>query len=227
MTSEPVTAVEAWRLRRRWKVNLLAALAVIVLVLLPGRCSSSGSRAAGASRDNSTPHYADIVEHFKYGSIGAEPSSGIPYAIWKVLPALYPDEFEGRNDYSAFGFLYETDEGGQQRDLPIGVSQRKVRGVDVVWLNCATCHTGTWRARCRRPRTNCRGDAFQQSRLRPLRAHGLPAVDRRAPGARPPVPGDGGAGYGARRARQADMADRRPARFFAKACCRRAPACCR
>ena len=66
---------------------------------------------------------ADIVEHFKYGSIGAEPSSGIPYGIWQALPTLFPDEFKGRDDYSAFGFLYENDDDGRQRDLPIGISQ--------------------------------------------------------------------------------------------------------
>ncbi len=145
MASEPVTAVEAWRLRRNWKVNLLALVAAIVLIgflaaLVVGIC------VLRRISDNSTAHYPDIVEHFKYGSIGAEPSSGIPYAIWRVLPALYPDEFEGRDDYSAFGFLYEQDGDGRKRDLPVGISQRKVRGVDVVWLNCATCHTGTWRA---------------------------------------------------------------------------------
>jgi hypothetical protein len=145
MTSEPVTAVEAWRLRRNWKVNLLALLAAILLVFFLATLVV-GIIVLRRISDNSTPHYADIVEHFKYGSIGAEPSSGIPYAIWKVLPALYPDEFEGRDDYSAFGFLYEDDEAGRQRDLPVGISQRKVRGVEVVWLNCATCHTGTWRA---------------------------------------------------------------------------------
>jgi hypothetical protein len=152
MTSEPVTAVEAWRLRRNWKVNLLALLAAIVLVgflaaLIVGIC------VLRRISDNSTPHYADIVGHFKYGSIGAEPSSGIPYGIWKVLPSLYPDDFEGRDDYSAFGFLYEKDGDGGQRELPIGVSERKVRGVDVVWLNCATCHTGTWRANAGDPAT--------------------------------------------------------------------------
>src|SRR5687768_11885540 len=107
MTSEPVTAVEAWRLRRNWKVNLLAALAILLLVLFLAALIVGISVLRRIS-DNSTPHYSDIVEHFKYGSIGAEPSSGIPYAIWKVLPALYPDEFEGRKDFSAFGFLYEN-----------------------------------------------------------------------------------------------------------------------
>ena len=139
MTSEPVTAVEAWRLRRNWKINLLAALAALVLILFLAALVV-GIAVLRRISDGGTPYYSDIVEHFKYGSIGAEPSSGIPYAIWKVLPALYPYDFNGRDDYSAFGFLYETDGDGQRRELPIGISQRKVRGVEVVWLNCATCH---------------------------------------------------------------------------------------
>ena len=77
-----------------------------------------------------------------YGSIGAEPHSGLPYWLWKTLPSLYPAEFEGRNDYSAFGFLYEKDADGKQRDLPIGISRRQVQGIDVVWFNCGTCHVG-------------------------------------------------------------------------------------
>jgi hypothetical protein len=92
---------------------------------------------------NRTPHYADIVEEFKYGSIGAEQNSGIPYRIWRALPGLFPDAFEGRKDYASFGFLYENDAGGQPRDLPIGIARRVYRGVEVVWFNCATCHTGS------------------------------------------------------------------------------------
>ena len=88
---------------------------------------------------------ATTQQHFMYGSIGAEPHSGLPYWLWKTLPSLYPAEFAGRNDYSAFGFLYEKDADGKQRDLPIGISRRQVQGVDVVWFNCGTCHVGTWR----------------------------------------------------------------------------------
>ncbi|MEM6660161.1 MAG: hypothetical protein AAF625_18890, partial [Pseudomonadota bacterium] len=40
-----------------------------------------------------------------------------------------------------FGFLYD----GTQ-DLPIGISKRRVSGVDLVWFNCAVCHAGTYRA---------------------------------------------------------------------------------
>ncbi|MGH6909583.1 MAG: c-type cytochrome [Phenylobacterium sp.] len=143
--AEPVTAVEGYLAQRRWKLRvLIILLAVLIglLVVLAGVGAWALMRISG----HATPTYASAEEHFKYGSIGAEPASGVPYAIWKALPALYPAEFEGRNDYSAFGFIYETDAKGRQRDLPIGVSRRQVQGVDVVWLNCATCHTGTWRA---------------------------------------------------------------------------------
>ncbi|XSG84143.1 MAG: hypothetical protein ACPW60_10410 [Methylohalobius sp. ZOD2] len=84
--------------------------------------------------------YSKIEEHFKYGSIGSEPMSGLPYWIWKVLPVMFPEKIPGGGDYRAFGFLYEED-----RDLPIGVSKRRVQGIDFVWLNCAVCHTGTVR----------------------------------------------------------------------------------
>lgn len=103
--------------------------------------------ASAATRllDNATPIYSDIGEHFKYGSIGSEPTSGLPLAVWQALPGLFPEAFEGRDDYSAFGFTYEVDEGGKQRDLPVGISQRAYRGIDLVWFNCAVCHAGTVR----------------------------------------------------------------------------------
>ncbi|ABA58269.1 conserved hypothetical protein [Nitrosococcus oceani ATCC 19707] len=84
--------------------------------------------------------YEAIEEHFKYGSIGSEPVNGLPYWVWKVLPEMFPEKFPGKGGYASFGFIYE-----EGRDLPIGVSQRRVTGIDRVWLNCAVCHTGTLR----------------------------------------------------------------------------------
>lgn len=83
--------------------------------------------------------YSDTVDHFKFGSIGSEPVNGLPYWMWKALPVIFSEELDGEG-YEAFGFLYEPD-----RDLPIGVSRRKVQGIDRVWLNCSVCHTGTYR----------------------------------------------------------------------------------
>jgi hypothetical protein len=139
---KPVTAVQAALHRRNiWLAPLYVLLALIVVVGLV--CTILGAILLWQLAQNRTPQYADIVDEFKYGSIGAEPNSGIPYRIWRALPTLFPEAFGGRNDYSAFGFLYETDGDGRQRDLPIGISRRTYRNVDVVWFNCATCHTGT------------------------------------------------------------------------------------
>ncbi|MGH6835628.1 MAG: cytochrome c [Methylocella sp.] len=117
---------------------------LVVLVFLIGLVSAVlGLIGLWKVWQNYTPRYADIVEHFKYGSIGAEQNSGIPYRVWRALPKLFPEAFEGRDDYSAFGFLYENDADNRPRDLPIGISRRVYRGVELVWLNCATCHTGS------------------------------------------------------------------------------------
>jgi hypothetical protein len=89
----------------------------------------------------STPTYSDVVEHFKYGSIGSE-VTGLPYWVWKALPELVPEKLPN-GDLSEVGFLYETDADGNKRDLPIGLSRRTLQGVERAWFNCALCHTGT------------------------------------------------------------------------------------
>ena len=83
--------------------------------------------------------YEAIQDQFKYGSIGSEPVNGLPYWIWRVLPEMFPEALPGKG-YASFGFLYE-----EGRDLPIGIAQRRVQGINRVWLNCAVCHTGTVR----------------------------------------------------------------------------------
>jgi hypothetical protein len=87
---------------------------------------------------NNPVDYADINDHFKYGSIGSEPENGVPYWIWKVLPAVFPDKLPGEG-YQSLGFLYEPG-----KDRPIGFSQRRVL-IDRVGLNCAICHVGSLR----------------------------------------------------------------------------------
>ena len=97
--------------------------------------------------------YADIRDHYKYGSIGPDTGSGIPYWIWWVLPDMFPqhlpepDRFKlmpeaqrnARAAYAQFGFVYE-----EGHDLPIGFSTRKLY-VNRVGLNCAVCHVATVR----------------------------------------------------------------------------------
>jgi mono/diheme cytochrome c family protein len=83
----------------------------------------------------------DILEHFKYGSIGAEERAGVPYWIWAVLPQVFPEHLPAKsgNGFERFGFVYEP---GKQR--PIGTSLRE-KQVPFVGLNCAVCHAGTLR----------------------------------------------------------------------------------
>ena len=97
--------------------------------------------------------YADAEEFFKYGSLGGERESGIPYWIWKVLPKLFPEYLPGKQyvpgrEYASLGFIYEPG-----KDLPVGVSQRNTQGINRVFLNCAICHAGTVRGSAQSPHT--------------------------------------------------------------------------
>ena len=91
--------------------------------------------------------YADDLMHFKYGSTGGERTMGIPYWFWISLPELFPEylpDHQPGHGYQSFGMIYEPGKDPRY-DLPVGVSRRNVRGIDVVYLNCAVCHTGTVR----------------------------------------------------------------------------------
>jgi len=140
----PVTYVEqiSRKRRRMWLpvVVLLIVAALIGLVALV-----LGAYFAIRLQKNSAVTYDGIVAHFEHGSIGADEGSGLPYWVWQALPRLFPEYFDGRGDYSAFGFLYRKRNDGKPEDLPIGISRRDYQGVDLVWFNCAVCHTGTWR----------------------------------------------------------------------------------
>jgi mono/diheme cytochrome c family protein len=97
--------------------------------------------------------YERIEDHFKYGSTGGErgwrrhPGFGIPYWIWVALPEAFPqylpDQKAGRG-YASLGMIYE--DGRDPRfDLPVGLSMRRVQGIDRVYFTCSVCHTGTVR----------------------------------------------------------------------------------
>ena len=140
----PFTAVQIALRSRMWLLTLVGIVSAL-LMLIGLAAVLFGCIALFKFGGKATPAYGDDDAHFMYGSIGAETHSGLPYWMWKALPSLFPAEFEGRNDYSAFGFHYEKDADGRPLDLPIGISRRQVSGIDVVWFNCGTCHVGTWR----------------------------------------------------------------------------------
>ena len=120
----------------RWRGPLAIAVAVGIGV---------GLYLVGRLYRDDPVTFTEPVEHFKYGSTGGERLSGFPYWIWQALPALFPEYLPGgkyleKTPYAPFGFIYEP-----EKALPIGTSKRNVQGMDRVFLNCAICHTGTWR----------------------------------------------------------------------------------
>ncbi|MGH8019610.1 MAG: hypothetical protein ACREIA_15280 [Opitutaceae bacterium] len=91
-------------------------------------------------REEPEPQWADAYEQFKYGSIGAEATRGIPYYIWLVLPRIFPEYLPGPGGYKSFGLVWEDG-----REMPVGFTKRVI-GFPRVANNCAICHTGAWRA---------------------------------------------------------------------------------
>ena len=85
-------------------------------------------------------HYANIEDQFKYGSIGTEASSGIPYWIVMVLPRMFPEYLPGPGGYSSIGLAWE-----EGHELPVGMTKMTI-GFERIGINCAFCHTATWRA---------------------------------------------------------------------------------
>jgi mono/diheme cytochrome c family protein len=88
---------------------------------------------------DSAVEYADIEQHFKYGSTGGERESGFPYWIFQALPQVCSEHLPGKG-YASLGLIYEDG-----KDLPVGMSKRKFTGIDRTFLNCAACHASTVR----------------------------------------------------------------------------------
>jgi len=86
--------------------------------------------------------YKSDLEHFYYGSIGSDISSGLPLKVLQVLPKMFPEylpEGGARQDYTVFGFIQEPG-----KPMPIGFSTRR-RFIDLTAINCGACHTGSVR----------------------------------------------------------------------------------
>ena len=88
---------QSGKIRLRTLLYVLLIVAGIALIFFVG---------IWPSISNGVTDYADIDDHFKYGSIGSEPASGIPYWIWRALPVLPADKLPGKG-YRSLGFIYE------------------------------------------------------------------------------------------------------------------------
>jgi hypothetical protein len=84
-------------------------------------------------------YFQSDEDHFLYGSVGTE-SEGIPFWIWLVLPRIFP-EYLRPGGYASIGMLSRDG-----HDMPIGLSRRTV-GVPRVGINCAMCHSASFRAK--------------------------------------------------------------------------------
>jgi mono/diheme cytochrome c family protein len=119
----------------RFSRALAVGAAVVAAVVAVSPATVARDQSQGES-------FTDIVDHFKYGSIGTEGRVGLPYWIWRVLPIVFEDKLPNRpgQGYERLGFMSE----GAPHGRPIGTTYKTDR-VAVVGLNCATCHTGSIR----------------------------------------------------------------------------------
>jgi mono/diheme cytochrome c family protein len=123
-----------------WRNRIIVV--VLVLGLLVGGIGYQGYNLL-LRRD--FVNYSSLADQFKYGSIGNEADEGIPYWLWLVLPRVFSDKLPGAGGYTALGMTWEP---GQE--VPVGISKQTI-GFARVGLNCAICHTATYRTSSEQP----------------------------------------------------------------------------
>jgi len=130
--AKPSWLARLWQ--KRWARWLLVALILPTFALI-----AIGVYVALVLMEDEPVSYADIEQHFKYGSTGGERESGFPYWIFQVLPRVCSHHLPGPG-YASLGLVFE-----EGKDLPVGMSKRRYQGLDRTFLNCAVCHTSTVR----------------------------------------------------------------------------------
>ena len=112
MTKDPKTPVEVYEDRRFWIVR---AIVLLVIVLI-------GAFVYWRYIAQTPVDYASDFDHFKYGSIGSDSDSGIPYWIWRVMPAVCAGHLP---DPAAFGALPVDEQTGWAGTASSGFSWKK------------------------------------------------------------------------------------------------------
>jgi hypothetical protein len=111
----------------------LIAVAVLLILLI------AGTTYIEFFRELPPTYFASDEAHFLYGSIGTESTSGVPYWLWLVLPRVFPDLLPRPGGYETLGIIWQ-----EGHELPVGFSKQTI-GIDRVAINCAFCHTTTYR----------------------------------------------------------------------------------
>lgn len=127
-----IVALIGWR-RLFGSVKRLIA----VLLVLVALAAAFGWYAL--LREEPEREFASIEEAFKYGSIGTEEQTGIPYWIWAALPRLFPEYLPGPGGYGSLGMPWEP-----AQPTPVGFARRTI-GFERIGINCAFCHVATVR----------------------------------------------------------------------------------
>ncbi|MCI0547121.1 MAG: hypothetical protein L0027_07530 [Candidatus Rokubacteria bacterium] len=121
--------------QRRWWRTIKTAIPILLVVV-------AGAALVGwyrFFREVPQAPFASPDARFKYGSVGAESTQGLPYWIFIILPRMFPEHVPGPGGYRAFGVNWEEGE-----ELPIGFTKKTV-GFPRVANNCAVCHTASFR----------------------------------------------------------------------------------
>ena len=118
-----------------WK-KAIVALMLAILIAIAGIAYFAWQ---GLYRRGPLAYYESPEANFKYGSIGTESVSGIPFWIWVVLPRLFPEKLPGSGGYTSLGLTWEPG-----IEMPVGFTKETI-GIPRVGMNCAACHVGTIR----------------------------------------------------------------------------------
>ncbi len=118
------------------KLGKIITPLVVIIVLLVGIVGYVGWY--NLFREVPT-YYESAEDQFKYGSIGTEQEQGVPYWIWLVLPRIFPDKLPGPGGYTSLGITWE-----EGQEMPVGFTKKTI-GFPRVGINCATCHSTTFR----------------------------------------------------------------------------------
>ncbi len=148
-----------------WPLLIPAALLLVFLVLLvtrPDLLATPPTIDLQLPSEKAIPPFKpvrpidpehDPVWQFRYGATGTEFRAGLPYWIFRVLPAIFREDFDGEG-YEHFGFDGDDTQYYAEEPVPRGLAlcdtklELPLFHVNValkrVAINCSGCHRGEY-----------------------------------------------------------------------------------